>query len=146
MTDDSPIRLAIYHHFAEHGRAPTLSELATTLALPEPDIRAAAQRLHDAHMLVLDPASGEVLMANPFSAVPTSFEVSTTDFTWWANCIWDSFGIAHMLRQDAMIVTACPCCRDSLIVDVHGGALVPSEGVIHFAVPARHWWDDIVYT
>src|SRR5690242_2628595 len=90
MTDDSRIRLAVYHHFTERGRTPTLSELATTLALPEPDIRAAVQRLHDAHMLVLDPTSGEVLMANPFSAVPTSFEVSTTDFTWWANCIWDS--------------------------------------------------------
>src|SRR5687768_14100248 len=75
MTDDSTIRLAVYHHFTEHGRAPTLSELAHTLAIPEPDIRAAAHRLHDAHLLVLHPDSGEVLMANPFSAVPTSFEV-----------------------------------------------------------------------
>jgi hypothetical protein len=28
MTDDATIRLAVYHHFAEHGRAPTMVELA----------------------------------------------------------------------------------------------------------------------
>jgi hypothetical protein len=146
MTDDSTIRLAIYHHFAEHGRAPTMSELAHTLAIPEPDIRTATQRLHDAHLLVLHPDSGEVLMASPFSAVPTPFEVSTPDSTWWANCIWDSFGIAHMLQRDVHIATACPCCRDAMTLDVQGGALTRSEGIIHFAIPARHWWDDIVYT
>jgi hypothetical protein len=29
---------------------------------------------------------------------------------------------------------------------VEGGELRSGAGVSHFAVPARHWWDDIGYT
>jgi hypothetical protein len=29
---------------------------------------------------------------------------------------------------------------------VEGGALEPAEGVAHFGVPARRWWDNIGYT
>jgi hypothetical protein len=29
---------------------------------------------------------------------------------------------------------------------VASGELADSEGAIHFAVPAAHWWDDIVFT
>jgi hypothetical protein len=146
MTDDSTIRLAITQHFIDTGRAPTMTELASTLGIPEPDVRAAAHRLHDAHMLVLQPDSGEVLMANPFSAVPTGFEVTSGDQSWWANCIWDALGVPHMLQRDTRIVTACPCCGDALTLDVQGGVLTRVEGMIHFAVPARRWWDNIVFT
>jgi hypothetical protein len=29
---------------------------------------------------------------------------------------------------------------------VEGGWLAPAEGIVHFAVPARKWWEDIVYS
>jgi hypothetical protein len=31
-------------------------------------------------------------------------------------------------------------------LEVRGGALAHGEGVVHFAVPARRWWDNIGFT
>jgi hypothetical protein len=30
-------------------------------------------------------------------------------------------------------------------VTLANGALQHAEGLAHFAIPARHWWDDIVF-
>ncbi|MEO7238488.1 MAG: organomercurial lyase, partial [Gemmatimonadales bacterium] len=43
-----------------------------------------------AHVLVLDPATRGLWMAMPFSAVPTSFRVTTPSGEWWANCASDA--------------------------------------------------------
>jgi hypothetical protein len=52
-----------------------------------------------------------------------------------------------MLSREAIIQTKCPISGVSLHLDVGVDGL-PSEtsGVIHFAVPAAQWWDDIVHT
>jgi hypothetical protein len=31
-------------------------------------------------------------------------------------------------------------------LEVRGGRLVRSEGMLHFAVPARRWWDNVAFT
>ena len=51
-----------------------------------------------------------------------------------------------MLRCDAHVRTSCGCCGAAMVLAVAGGALRGGEGVVHFAIPARHWWDDIVFT
>jgi hypothetical protein len=51
-----------------------------------------------------------------------------------------------MLKADAAIASSCGCCGLAQPVAVEGGALRASEGLVHFAVPARRWWDDIVFT
>jgi hypothetical protein len=33
-----------------------------------------------------------------------------------------------------------------MLLEVRNGQPVPEECVIHFAVPAAQWWDDILYT
>lgn len=143
---DAQVRLAIYDGFIERGQAPAARELAAILGCSEHDVQAALERLHEAHKLVLQAGGSEVLMAHPFSAVPTAFEVQVADRRWWANCIWDALGIPAMLKQDATIVTSCACCGDAMTVSVRDGKLVAADGVIHFAVPARRWWDSIVFT
>ena len=42
--------------------------------------------------------------------------------------------------------TSCPDCEEPMEFRVEGGELLSGDGVAHFAVPARHWWDDIGYT
>ena len=74
------------------------------------DVRAAWQRLHVDHALVLDSDTGEIRMANPFSGVPTPFLVHTDVQTWYANCAWDAFGICAALDVDGHIETVCPDC------------------------------------
>jgi hypothetical protein len=96
-------------------------------------------------MLVLQRDSGEVLMANPFSAVPTPFVVTIGERSWWGNCIWDAMGIAAMVGADAELDASCGCCGTSMKLQIPRGCRDEDSRVAHFAIPAAHWWDDIVY-
>ena len=109
-------------------------------------VAAAFERLGEGKALVLQPESGEVLMAEPFSAVPTAFEVESETGSWWGNCIWDALGIPAMLDCDARIRTSCADCGEAMTLEVRDGELLPATGVVHYALPASRWWQDIVFT
>ena len=85
-------------------------------------------------------------MVHPFSCVPTAFRVEVADGAWWANCIWDALGIPAMLKRDGRVRTQCGCCSDAMTLNVSNGALADPSGIAHFAVPAKDWWKDIVFT
>ena len=124
---------------------PTKGDLvAATGASPEA-VERALQALADAHMLVLQRDSGEVLMANPFSAVPTAFVVSAGSCTWFGNCIWDSMGIAAMVGAEVSLDASCGCCGTAMRLAIANDCQ-DDERIAHFAVPAAHWWDNIVYS
>jgi hypothetical protein len=121
--------------------------LATqTLDLSLAEVKASLERLASAKVLVLQPESREVLMAPPFSAVPTPFAVSAADRVYFGNCIWDALGIPAMLSCDARVETSCGCCGEAMSVSVEDQSLQTSEGLVHFAIPARRWWEDIVFS
>ena len=132
---DLQLRNQIYRRFVELGRAPTRAEVGDDQGL---------RRLHDAHALVLD-AAGEIRMANPFSAVPTSYRVEAAGRSWYANCAWDAFGIPAALHVDGDVSTECADCGEAIAVELRDGP-EPADHVFHVAVPAAHWWDDIVFT
>jgi Alkylmercury lyase len=132
---DLVLRNRIYRHFADAGRAPARAEIGDDAALC---------RLHDAHALVLG-ADGEVLMANPFSAVPTRYRVDIGERFWFANCAWDAFGIPAALHEDGHVSTTCGDCGDKVEIDLRDGPQ-PDDYVFHVVVPAAQWWDDIVFT
>ena len=66
--------------------------------------------------------------------------------TYWGICIWDALGIPAALDADAVITAPCGDCGSELDFEVRGGELVKGEGVVHFAVPAHEWWDNIGFT
>jgi hypothetical protein len=47
-----------------------------------------------------------------------------------------------MLGGTGRVETRCPDCAVGLTVEVIDGR-VEGSGIVHFSVPARHWWDDI---
>ena len=143
---DLHLRNATYRLFVGLGRAPTRAEVAGAVGATDRDVLAGWRRLHDAHALVLDPASDEIRMANPFSAVPTAYRVHAGGRAWYANCAWDAFGICAALDSDGTIETSCADCGHPLTVRLAGGD--PDDGtlVFHCLVPAARWWDDIVFT
>ena len=143
---DNDVRLQIYSYFREHGRPPTAEETAGALSLSTAQAMAAYRRLAGDHVIVLQPGTYNIWMANPWSAVPTSFEVEASGRHWWGNCIWDALGIIAMLGGPGQVTTGCPDCADPLTISVQDGTLRPAQAVVHFAVPAAHWWDDIGYT
>jgi hypothetical protein len=143
---DVAVRQEVYNQIFSRGRVPMLAEVAEGLGRPGGEVREAFGRLDAAHVLVLQ-ESGEVLMANPFSAVPTPYVVEADEKRFWGNCIWDAMGILAMLGSDGRVLTSCPDCNEAMTVEVRSGALVDEGvGVMHFAVPARHWWDNIRFT
>lgn len=150
MTDpldqDSRVRLAVYSHFMDTESRPGVGDLARRLGLAPAEVEASLRRLASQRVLVLEGDSTQIRMAMPFSGVPTGFRVETPLGGWWANCAWDALGIAAMLQTDAQVEARCEDCGDALSVTVEEGRLTRGEGVIHFAIPAARWWEDIVFT
>lgn len=142
---DLDLRNATYRLFVELGRAPSLTEVATALAVDDATVRAGWRRLHDDHAIVLDD-SGEIRMANPFAARPTPFVVDAGGRSWFANCGWDAFGIGAALRVDSVIHTTCADCGDGLDIEVRAGRPTDAGLVFHVLVPAQSWWNDIGFT
>ncbi len=142
---DVLVRKTVYDSILTRGVVPLKTALAAQMGLDVSDVGESFQRLADAHMFVLQ-ADGEVRMANPFSAAATRFKVRAGADEWWANCIWDALGVSVMIRREAVVESHCPDCGESLILEVTKDGPRASSAVAHFAVPAAHWWDDIVFT
>ncbi len=114
LSFEKQVRFQVYTQFVTTGRAPTIGEVAYALSCSRPEVQAAYQRLAAGKALVLQ-ESGEVLMAEPFSAVPTPFTVEVG-------------------TREAMTLEV----RDSMLQ-------YPHAGVVHLAIPPREWWNDVVF-
>ena len=143
---DLRLRDLTYRLFVELGRAPTADEVGGAAEATRSDVESGWRRLHAAHALVLNLGTAEIRMANPFSAVPTAYRVHADDRWWYANCAWDAFGICAALHVDGRIEASCADCAEPLVVDVRDQHPSDSSLLFHCLVPARHWWDDIVFT
>ena len=142
---DRQVRGYVYETATRRGYPPTVAEAAAHLSAPAEQVRSAFERLAAGRVLVLQRDTGEILMANPFSAVLTPFLVELASFSCFGNCIWDALGIAAMLKQDARIRTACGDCGTAMAISVVNDTAHADQGVIHFALPALRWWEDIVF-
>ena len=76
---DYEVRRYVYDHVMNKGLPPTTAETASALSTTPDDVAASFRLLADGHILVLQRGSDEILMANPFSAVPTPFLVRVGD-------------------------------------------------------------------
>ena len=142
---DWQVRRYVYDEAMHRGYPPLLAEISKKLSISSDEIRRSLGRLAEGRALVLQSGTGEILMANPFSAVPNDFLVELSDLSCYGNCIWDALGVAAMLRQDARIRTSCGDCGLALELRVAEGHTQGDASLIHFAVPAHQWWDDIVF-
>ncbi len=146
---DWQLRQHIYQFLVEHTRPPAIGETAVVFAMTEDEARSAYQRLHDAHTLFLEPGTTEVRMANPLSAVATPYRVTVNGRTLFANCAWDSLGIPAMLGADASIESVYTSADGSYTpaqYAIVNGTLGGDDGIVHFPLPFRRWYDDLVHT
>jgi hypothetical protein len=140
------VRMYVFGTAAETGRVPQPPEIADALGRAVGEVREALKTLAAGKVLILAPNDGNIWAANPFCAVPSGFRVSAGGKSYWGICIWDSLGIAAALGRDAVIDAPCGDCGQPMRLEVRGSKLVRSEGVVHFAVPAHRWWDNIGFT
>jgi hypothetical protein len=83
-------------------------------------------------------------MAHPFSAVPTAYPVVIGGRTYWANCAWDAAGILSLVG-DGECRTRCADCGAEAVIVVRNGR-IEGDGVVHYAVPPRRFWENVAYT
>lgn len=145
---DTRVRLHIYRTFVDRSSPPSAAETAEALNIATTEAEDSYRRLAESHVIVSEPDSTDVWMANPLSARPTDFKVTTSDGRrFFGNCTWDAPGILAMLGADGRVTSRCPDCREPLELVVERGGLRGPEGAVaHFLVPARQWWDDIGFT
>jgi hypothetical protein len=146
MDDALALRSAIYQHIVEHTTPPTVDEMAAALRRSSADISGGYRRLAARRMIVLADDHESIRMALPFSGVETQHRVRVGARTYFANCAWDAFGIPAALRAEAEVFSRCEQTHESLRLDVTGAGVEDSPWVFQAAVPAAHWWRDIVYT
>jgi hypothetical protein len=140
------VRIHVFREAAATARIPQPLDITSALGRPEDDVRAALHHLAANKVLILAPNDGNIWAANPFCAVPSGIRVRAAGKQYWGICVWDALGIAAALASDADITAPCGDCRDLMTLEVRDSRLVRSEGVVHFAIPAHHWWDNIGFT
>ena len=141
------VKLAIYDTIATTTRVPTVSDIAQKLNAPLADVQSAFDELHKQRLLVPEPGDpARIRMAPPFSGVESTFRVTVRDKVYYAPCAWDSLGVPAALHADGVIQTTDGHSGKPITLIVRNGAPVPEPCVIHIAVPAAHWWNDIIYT
>ena len=144
---DLEVKLALYQITADTGSIPNAAGVARATGESEETVLAAFGRLHSKRLLVPEPGDPTCIrMAPPFSGIPTAFPVEARGLRYYANCVWDAYGVAAALHADAMIPAQDGLTGEPLTLEVRNNAPVLQPYVAHFAVPAAHWWDDIVFT
>jgi len=143
---DRDVRRYVFQHFLETALPPTDEQTSSAIGVSLSEATGAYRRLAASRVLVLEPGTLDIRMANPLSAVPTGFPVLVEGKQFFGACAWDALGVVAMLGGTGVIKTSCGCCGEPMTLELADSKLRSTEGVVHFAVPVAHWWDDIVYT
>ena len=145
---DRDVRVAIAESVTERGAVPRVADVAARMGASETDVSDAFGRLAAARVMILRPGTTDILSFNPFAAGPTDFTVRSAGRDWWGLCAWDAFGIPAALGSDGVVRGACADgCGVPLEIRLAGDAVGALDGVvIGFALPAREWWKDIIFT
>ncbi len=144
---DWQIRLFIYRSIVDEGGAPSVDEMADAFAITPEAARQSIYRLERPHQIVLEPGTDRIRMAIPLSAVPTPHRVWIDGKRHYANCAWDSLGVAAMLRSDAEIEAPSPQGGEPIRYAIEDGRLdAPANLAISFPLPLKQWFENIVST
>ena len=146
MSLDIKTKVAIYLHFAETGRRPSVKAVADRVGSNPSSVREAYARLRAQRILVLEADGESIRMAPPFSGVPTQHVVMVEGTRYFANCAWDSFGIPAALHRPGRVYSRCQQSGEPLELNIGLEGPPRSAWLFHCLVPAARWWDDIVFT
>jgi hypothetical protein len=145
--DARQLLVYVYDWLLAHGTPPTSSDIAAHFDTTPDEALRALRELKVGKTVLPNPHTGEIWMAGPFSAAPTPYEVSADGVRWWANCAWDMLGIPVVADRPVHIDAHCTDCGEPMTFDVDPRQpTLDAEGVVHFLLPARRWYDDIGFT
>lgn len=144
--NDSSLHQLIISFFLDRQRPPTIGEIASHFRCGEVEARRHLRALADNHGVVLHPQSDDIWVAHPFSAAPTTCVVRSGSRRWWGNCVWCSLGVAQLAGGTAIIETRTGAIDDHASIRLERGRVLDTNFVVHFPIPMRHAWDNVIYT
>jgi hypothetical protein len=126
---------------------PSSREIAGHFGVTQSEALQALRDMKIGKAILVHPQTGEIWMAGPFASLPTQYRVVGRTTEWWANCAWDMLGVASLVKEPVRIETRCTDCGDPMTFQVDPSRdAISDTSVVHFLVPARHWYDDIGFT
>lgn len=146
MVNNSSLHYTILKYIIDNGYAPSPGVLASLLNATQAEVVEGLYALQEYHGVVLHPHQPEVWVIHPFSLAPTNFLVKSPGGTWWGNCAWCSLGIAALLQQDVVITTRIAAYDKQINIHISNGQVQEKDLFIHFPVPMKNAWDNVIYT
>lgn len=133
--DEDAVRVAVLRRFASTGGAPSRSEIAGAAGVDADRLPALLESLDRRDLLVLDPATGDVAGAYPFTVTETGHRVGLGGVTLNAMCAIDALGTGAMFGRDVFVVSSCRACGAPVAVTVTeaGGCIAgaaPRDAVV----------------
>lgn len=142
----SALHYHIIREILDRGFAPDAALLAERLDLSVAEVEAGLQELEAYHGVVLHPNSSKIWVCHPFSLAPTNFWVTSEQGSWWGNCAWCSLGVTALLQSDCRISTSEGAHGEKLVVEIRDGEIVDPDIWVHFPIPMKNAWDNVIYT
>ena len=139
----------MFEHFREHAVPPVIEQVMTEFALSRDQAIEAFAALDTARHIALVKGTSRILMAFPFAAAATPFQVTSGGRTYFANCSWDAIAFHAMLGADVRVDSYCHHCAAPIQIEMSGGRAMrvsPAETLIYLALPPAQWWEDITTT
>lgn len=146
MLNNASLHRTILLHIIEKGFAPNIVSLAEHFKTPSQTIIKALNELQEYHGVVLHPNEPRIWVIHPFSLAPTNFLVRSQKGEWWGNCAWCSLGVAALLKEDVSIITSLGAHGDRIEINIQNGEVQNKDLFIHFPIPMRKAWDNVIYT
>ena len=145
------ITKAILHYqiikgILDNGFAPSIKSLSDIFKTDEEQIINALHELQHYHGVVLHPNEPKIWVIHPFSLAPTNFYVQSDKGQWWGNCAWCSLGIAALLKENVKITTTIGAETKQIEINIINGEIQEKNYFIHFPIPMKNAWDNVIYT
>lgn len=146
MVTNASLHYTILKEIIEKGFAPNVEDLSRLLNVNTDIIIKGLYALQEYHGVVLHPDKPKIWVIHPFSLAPTSFYVQSAKGEWWGNCAWCSLGIATLLKEDVTITTVVGGETEQIKIHIQNGKIQETEYYIHFPIPMKQAWDNVIYT
>lgn len=146
MITNSNLHYSILKGIIDKGFAPSIEDLATTLNTNKEDVINGLYELQEYHGVVLHPDQPKIWAIHPFSLAPTNFYVKSNKGEWWGNCAWCSLGLAALVKDDVKITTTIGAETKQIEISIVNGEIQEKNLYIHFPIPMKNAWDNVVYT
>ncbi len=93
--------------YAENGRPPRASEIAARSDISEERVRVVLHKLQLRDLVGLEPGTGAIRYAYPFTEAQTGHHVALNSHTLNSLCAIDALGVGSMCRSDVTVESRC---------------------------------------